>query len=218
MAVDVDLYLQQWLKTATDDVVVYSRGVFTCKKCLATAKCDPPKDSNTIDYYIREFVNLHAHKGGHTRLIDKSPAKQKAIEDQMEKYKTEIELLKIQKQKQDLKEEFKAYPGKVIDIQTGLVDNQILTKTWVNNATGWGDNLGIGGSWRTNPHTGATEWVSPVWGHVQWFPVAPGSPNPNNLIPFPQPVPYIPVPPPPPPTPPAPKEKALKPKTGRRFR
>jgi hypothetical protein len=224
MAVDVDLYLQQWLKTATDDVVTYShasaqtdRLVFHCMRCLATAECDRPKDSNTIDYYIREFVNLHAHKGGHARLIDNSPTKQKAILAQMEKYKTEIELLKIQKQKQDEQKEVKAYPGKVIDIQTGLVDNQILTKTWVSNATGGGDNLGIGGSWRTNPHTGATEWVSPVGGHVKWFPVA-GSPNPNpnNLIPFPQPVPYVPVPPPP--TPPAPKEKALKPKTGRRFR
>lgn len=216
MAEDVDLYLQQWLKTATDDVVVYShafltdRLVFHCKKCYATAKCDRPKDSNTIDYYIREFVNLHAHKGGHARLIDNSPTKQKAILAQMEKYKTEIEL---QKQKQELNEEVKAYPGKIIEL-----NNQLLTKTWVNSGGG-GNNLGIGGSWRTNPHTGATEWVSPIGGPVQWFPVA-GSPNlnPNNIIPFPPAVPYIPPPPAPPSAPPPPKEKALKPKTGRRFR
>lgn len=66
---NIKTYLNQWVKTATDDKVSIDYAWFQPRMTLVCGECDQqltaplPKDSTTIDFSVQEFVKIHAHKG-----------------------------------------------------------------------------------------------------------------------------------------------------------
>jgi hypothetical protein len=68
-----DVYITQWLKTATKGNVVSHKAFlanrlqFICHVCMQslTTATDAVKSDGTVDYSLQEFVKIHAHTGGH---------------------------------------------------------------------------------------------------------------------------------------------------------
>ena len=66
----IDVYMEQWLKTATKGNVRFAMAFLTnrmhlhCDVCNIGLTCEKPVDAQTIDFAVQEYVKLHAHKGG----------------------------------------------------------------------------------------------------------------------------------------------------------
>jgi hypothetical protein len=78
MSSNPEVYVTQWLKTATKDRVYCVKAMFqnrlqfvcgTCEQSLTTTT-DAVKSDGTVDYSLQEFVKIHAHKGGHNDPVD----------------------------------------------------------------------------------------------------------------------------------------------------
>jgi hypothetical protein len=69
----VDAYVEQWLKIATKGNVVSHRALYqdriqfkclTCEQTL-TVTTDAIQMDGTVAYCLQQFINIHAHVGGH---------------------------------------------------------------------------------------------------------------------------------------------------------
>lgn len=71
----VEAYMEQWLKTATKGNVRFTMAFLTnrmhlhCDVCNSGMTCEKPKEVQTIDYAVQEYVKLHAHTGGHGDVV-----------------------------------------------------------------------------------------------------------------------------------------------------
>lgn len=73
-----DVYVAQWLKTATQGKVLCHKAMFAdryqfvCQVCQQslTTPTTAVKVDGTVDYSLQEFVKIHAHTGGHNNPIE----------------------------------------------------------------------------------------------------------------------------------------------------
>ena len=71
----VHAYLEQYVKTATGGKVkieyalAVNRMRLTCSVCGLSLTAAEPQVANEIDYGVQQFVDIHAHRGGHKDFV-----------------------------------------------------------------------------------------------------------------------------------------------------